>query len=123
MERQILILRRVLAILVVAIFHLATSIYFVATSFIDAMTGFDTGASLTAAQRFNDIMARILTFPLVWLFDLLPNSTWESSALPPLVFTLNSLLWGAVVYFGFRWLNKVLRARRAPQPESPAPNS
>ena len=67
-------------------------------------------------------MARMLTFPLVWLLDALPDRNWGESALAPAIFAVNSLLWGAAVYFGFVWLRRVIRARR-PQADSPAPNS
>ena len=123
MERKILILRRLLTILVLAVFHLATSIYFVAMAFMDAMTRFDTGAPLTTAQRINGSMARILTFPLVWLLDILPDRGPEGRALDTVIFSLNSLLWGAAVYLGFWLLRKRILARRALQPPSPVPNS
>lgn len=123
MERQILILRRLLAILVLAIFHLATTIYFVAMAFMDGMTRFDTGSGFTTMQRLNAAMARILTFPLVWLLDRLPNRGAENHTLDTVIFSLNSLLWGAAVYGGFWGLNRWLRKRRSAQADNPAPNS
>jgi hypothetical protein len=123
MERNILILRRLLVILVVAVFHLATTIYFVAMAFMDGMTRFDTGSAVTTMQRITAALARILTFPLVWLLDVLPSRGAETHTLDTVVFSLNSLLWGAAVYGGFWGLNRWLRKRRSAQADNPALNS
>lgn len=121
MEPALLILRRLLAILVLAVFHLATSIYFVTMAFMDGMTRFELGQPLGLGQRITATMARVLTFPLVWLLDLLPNAREDDRLVVALIVCGNSLLWGAAVYAGFRWILRRVRARGT-QPTNPAPN-
>jgi len=121
MDSALLILRRLLAILVLAVFHLAASIYFVATAFIDSMVRFDTNAVMTTGQRFSAAMASSLTFPLVWLVDVIPGGWGRDGGWDVVLFCANSLLWGAAAYGGFRWIARRARAGSA-QRSSPAPN-
>lgn len=120
MEPAILILRRLLIILVIAVFHLATSIYFVAMAFLDGMARFDTNAAPTTGQHITSAIASILTFPLVWLVDLMPGSWTRDSDWDVVLFMANSLLWGATVYFGVRWAVGKYRATHPGQATTPA---
>lgn len=106
----------------VAVFHLATSIYFVAMAFMDTMSRLNTAGGETAGQRITELLARILTFPLVWLLDLVP-AAGEDRTLVTVVVCANSLVWGAVVYTGFYWLLRRLKARRSVVPINPPANS
>ncbi|MEP7324872.1 MAG: hypothetical protein ABI836_02895 [Gemmatimonadota bacterium] len=122
MEPAVLILRRLLAILVLAVLHLATSIYFVTMAFMDGVSRLDLGRPQGTGQRLTAAMARILTFPLVWLLDLFPATQGNDRPFVVLLVCGNSVLWGAVVYAGFRWIVRRIKARRVAQPTSPAPN-
>ena len=113
-------MRRLFTILVLAVFHLAASIYFVTMAFMDTMSRFDAGAARSLGQSITLVMARTLTFPLVWLLDLMPSSRGDDRALTTVIVCANSLLWGVVTYTGFSWLSGRLKARRAGSATSPS---
>jgi hypothetical protein len=115
-------MRRLFATLVLAVFHLAASIFFVANAFMDAMSRFEMGGPESAGQKITVVMARILTFPLVWLLDWFPDARESSQAVTVAIVCANSLLWGAAVYAGFSRGSRWVKARRAREGTSPSSN-
>ena len=103
-------MKKLFIILILAACHLVLSLVALFATFGATMSRFDTGDSPSAFETVIEGVADVLHFPLVLLVSLSPvrfSSAWAEY----MPFVLNSLLWGAVIYYLVAYIKRRLGKR------------
>jgi phosphatidylglycerophosphate synthase len=106
--------RSVLFVVVFALVHVAVTMWAGISALGTTMAGFEPGMeSSPRAEWFFGGLAKILSFPLVWVRWLALPGLWGY-----LVFFANGLLWGAVILTFWTLIDRLRARRRIEVPES-----
>lgn len=97
-------MRKLLIILILSACHFAASLAALFLTLGASMSRFDTGDSATTSEIVVEWMAAVLRFPLVLLTEALVPIRSSSSLAEYMPFVLNSLLWGAGIYYFGVWV-------------------
>ena len=105
-------MKKLFIILILAACHFVLSLVALFVTFGISMSRFDTGDPPSASETVIEWVADVLHFPLVPLAEASPvrfSSTWAEY----MPFILNSLLWGAVIYYMVAYIKRRLGKRAA----------
>jgi len=97
-------MKRLIIILSLAACNFVASIIALFMLFSSSMSRFDTGGSPSSSDVIFALITAVLHFPLVLLTEALSPIHFSSSPAEYSPFILNSLLWGAGIYYFGVWI-------------------
>jgi hypothetical protein len=112
-------MKKLFIILILAACHFSLSLIVLFATLGASMSRFDTGGSPSISETFIAAVAAVLHFPLVLLVEALSPIRFSSSWAEYVPFILNSLLWGAGIYYFVAYLRRKL-GKRLDRVEVPA---
>jgi predicted neutral ceramidase superfamily lipid hydrolase len=104
-------MKKLFIILVLAAGHFILSLVALFMTLGASMSRFDTGGSPSASETVIAVVAAVLHFPLVLLVQALSPIRFSSSWAEYIPFVLNSLLWGASIYYFVAYIKRKLGKR------------